>query len=240
MRYYYITGASRGIGRALAERLLATQADAEVIGVGRTSSIEHARYRHLPLDLRDMAAVQAFTFPAHSHASRVVLVNNAGTLTVKPLGRAPGQAIIDDYLVSLVAPTLLMNSFLAAYQDLAGDVQVVNISSGAAALPTDGWAVYCASKAGIDLLSRSVALEQQVAGGRVRVLSIAPGVADTEMQGVIRASDPADFSRQAEFVGFKQSGALADPAVIAQKLCKVMDDRSLGMGVLLSLRNVAL
>ncbi len=240
MQVYYITGASRGIGRALAERLLATQADAEVIGIGRTSSIEHARYRHQPLDLRDMAAVQAFSFPPHAGATRVVLVNNAGALTVKPLGKTPGQAIIDDYLVNLVAPTLLLNSFVAAYQDLAADVQVVNISSGAASRATDGWAVYCAGKAGIDLLSRSVALEQQVAGGHVRVLSIAPGVVDTEMQGLIRATDPADFSRQAEFVGFKQSGALADPAVIAQKLCKVMDDRSLGADVVMSLRDVAL
>lgn len=238
MQQFFITGVSRGIGRALAARVLDRYPDAQVTGVGRGSSIEHPRYRHVRLDLRDMDAVRAFSFPPLPGAQRIVLVNNAGSLTVKPLGRANAQDLIDEYLVDLVAPTVLINSFLRAYADHPAERLVVNISSGAATRPMDGWAAYCASKAGIDMLSRTAALEQQLHGGGVRVLAVAPGVVDTEMQAVIRQASADDFSRVGEFVGFKQGGALADPAAIARKLCRVMDEPALTPDVLVSLREI--
>ncbi|MSQ09996.1 MAG: SDR family NAD(P)-dependent oxidoreductase [Dehalococcoidia bacterium] len=167
-----------------------------------------------------------------------MLVSNAGALTVKPIGSADPQALIGEYLVNLVAPALLMNTFIAAFQSITINRQVVNISSGAGQRPTDGWATYCATKAGVDMLSRTVALEQELSKGDVRVLSISPGVADTDMQAVIRGTAPADFSRVHEFVDFKQSGGLASPESIAAKLCRVMDDPSLAPEVLVSLRSI--
>ena len=238
MEYYYITGPNRGIGRALVDRLLATKPEASVIGIGRTSAVEHPRYVHRQLDLTALPAVQAFRFASHTDASRIVLVNNAGALTVKPIGSADPQALVGEYLVNLVAPALLMNTFLAAFLGMTIDRQVVNISSGAGQRPTDGWATYCATKAGVDMLSRTVALEQELNKGGVRVLSISPGVADTDMQGVIRGTAAADFSRVQEFVDFKQSGGLASPESIAAKLCRVMDDPSLTPEVLVSLRTI--
>jgi len=238
VEYYYVTGPNRGIGRALVDRLLATKPDAVVVGVGRSATVEHPRYRHQVLNLTDLAAVQAFRFPGHADATRVALVNNAGTLTVKPIGAADPLALVNEYLVNLVAPALLMNSYLAAYRGLSIDRQIVNISSGAGQRPFDGWATYCATKAGLDMLSRSVALEQELSQGGVRVLSISPGVADTDMQGVIRSTPPADFSRVQEFVDYKATGGLASPETIALKLCRVMDDPSLTPEVLVSLRNI--
>jgi benzil reductase ((S)-benzoin forming) len=238
VEYYYVTGPNRGIGRALVDRVLATKPEAVVVGLGRSATVGHPRYRHQSLDLTDTAAVQVFSFPGHTDATRVVLVNNAGSLTVKPIGLADPRALVNEYLVNLVAPALLMNSFLAAYRSLNVDRQIVNISSGAGQRPFDGWATYCASKAGLDMLSRSVALEQELAGGGVRVLSIAPGVADTDMQGVIRSTAPEDFSRVQEFVDYKATGGLASPETIALKLCRVMDDPALTPDVLVSLRNI--
>lgn len=239
MQYYYVTGANRGIGRGLVDRLLQIP-DATVIGVGRTSSVEHPHYRHLTLDLRDMQAVQAFQFELHPDATRIVLVNNAGALTVKPIGHERHDSIINDYLVNLVSLTVLANAFIATYAGTGVEKVLLNISSGAGARPTDGWAVYCAGKAGVDMLSRCIELEQQRAPHPVRVLSVAPGVVDTDMQGVIRATDAADFSRVEEFVGFKESGALADPTVVAEKLVRVIDNPALTPNVVFSLRDIQL
>lgn len=238
MEYYYVTGPNRGIGLALVNRLLDTKQDAVVVGVGRSATVEHPRYRHQALDLTDLAAVQAFSFAGSADATRVVLVNNAGALTVKPIGSADPSSLVNEYLVNLVAPAVLMNSFLAAYRGLSIDRQIVNISSGAGQRPFDGWATYCASKAGLDMLSRSVALEQELARSGVRVLSVSPGVTDTDMQGVIRGTAAEDFSRVQEFVDYKATGGLASPETIAVKLCRVIDDPTLTPEVLVSLRNI--
>jgi NAD(P)-dependent dehydrogenase (short-subunit alcohol dehydrogenase family) len=63
---------------------------------------------------------------------------------------------------------------------------VINISSGAAHLPLEGWNAYCAAEAGLAMLTRAIALEYADAG--VRVFGLSPGVIDTDMQAAIRAS----------------------------------------------------
>ena len=63
---------------------------------------------------------------------------------------------------------------------------IVNVSSGAAHRPQEGWAAYCAGKAGLAMLTKCTHLEYGAQG--VRVYGFAPGVVDTAMQGAIRAS----------------------------------------------------
>ena len=72
--------------------------------------------------------------------------------------------------------------------DLGVARRVVNISSGAASSPYAGWSVYCASKAGLDHFTRCVGLEQRGQAFPVTCIALAPGVIDTGMQEVIRAS----------------------------------------------------
>ena len=86
VRYYYLTGSSRGIGRCLALELLAHE-DATVIGISRGQSIEHPRYRHHTLDFTDLNAVSAFAFEVHADAAQVALINNAGFIQPRLMGR---------------------------------------------------------------------------------------------------------------------------------------------------------
>ena len=234
MNYYYITGTSRGIGRALAERLL-ERTDSAVIGLGRTSTIDSSRYRHVRLDLSDLEAVTAFAFPTHRQACRLVLVNNAAALTPQRLGHLEAATIIHDYQVNLVAPTLLMNSFIRAYSPHAADRQIVNITSLAGSALFDGLLVYSASKAGVNMLSRVADLEQKLGSGGIRVLAVHPGGVDTDMQATIRMSNPRDFSRADAFAVSKVDGQLAEAFVVAQKVCDVIDNPTLGTNVMLSL-----
>ena len=67
-----------------------------------------------------------------------------------------------------------------------GGGSIVNVSSGAAYRPLEGWSAYCAGKAGLAMLTRAIALE--TAGKGIRVFGFSPGTIDTEMQVKIRAS----------------------------------------------------
>jgi benzil reductase ((S)-benzoin forming) len=155
MHYYIITGASRGLGRALAETIL-RQPGTSVIGVSRRATIEHERYHHQPLDLSDMLAVENNlhkVFPRWTDAASVTLINNAAVLgEIGYLGEQPNEHFNFVFDVNVVAPAMLMNTFISAYHALTVPRTVLNISSGAAQRPVDGWSAYCASKAALESL----------------------------------------------------------------------------------------
>lgn len=226
MNIYYITGTSKGLGKALAEALLhdATH-PCKVIGISRQNTIEHADYKHVSLDLADLDQVRNFRFDLPAEATSVVLINNAGIIgEVKKVGKLRDQAIIDTYNVNLVSPSILMNHFAEACLGVQAEKVVINVSSGAGKAAIDGWATYCATKAGLDLFSCTMEEEQKLLGtDRIKVLSVAPGIVDTGMQDQIRESEVADFSRIADFIDYKNTGKLAEPSLIAAKYLHILN-----------------
>lgn len=115
-----------------------------------------------------------------------ILINNAAT--VEPIGRitdltveAFSASIETNLTAQFDAIRLCLPAMLAR-----GRGTVVNVSSGAAHRPQEGWSAYCAGKAGLAMLTRSLHLEYGDQG--IRAFGLAPGVVDTAMQGVIRAS----------------------------------------------------
>ena len=232
MNYYYITGTSRGIGKAFAEYLLEDPSN-HVIGMSREKTIEHPNYRHFFLDLTDMKAVADFKFELHSHPKKIYLINNAGALgAIRPIGKLTPEAIINSYTLNLIDPSFLTNAFIACYYTTDTEKIILNISSGAGKNPIDGWAVYCASKAGIDMFSRVVDAEQKVRAQHAqesihkgfKIYSIAPGVVNTQMQTEIRSAAKEDFSRVEDFKNYKETDQLADPKNISRKYFKILAD----------------
>jgi benzil reductase ((S)-benzoin forming) len=226
MRIYYITGASRGIGKALAQRALEKE-DAHVYGISRSHSIEHDRYTPLTLDLSDIEAVKEWEPQRHENIDELVLINNAGTLgSIKPVGKDDDEAIRKSFDLNLIAPAILSNKFIARFQDLEAKKLIVNVSSGAAQNAIDGWSTYCASKAGLDMFGKVVDEEQRIHQNSkpFRNLSIAPGVVETRMQEEIRGSSREDFSSVDRFRDLKENEELADPAAVAEKYFRIMDD----------------
>lgn len=222
MHYYIITGASRGLGRALAEEAL-TQPDAHVLGVSRHATIEHPRYRHQPLDLSDIEAVQNNLyklFPARPDASSLTLINNAGVLgEIGYAGELPNEHYGFVLDVNVVAPAMLMNTFLSAYSGVQCPRTVLNISSGAGQRPVDGWGAYCASKAALDMLSQVAQKEQEQRGhGNVRIRSLSPGTLDTDMQAHIRQADAQQLSEVNRFKSLHQDGQLAAAPKVSQQI----------------------
>lgn len=219
MNYYYITGTSRGIGKAFAEYLLQDPSNS-VIGISRQKTIEHPHYRHFFLDLTDIKAVSDFKFELHSHPQKIYLINNAGALgPIKPIGKLSAESIVEAYTVNLIAPSVLTNAFISCYNTTDTEKVILNISSGAGKNPVDGWATYCASKAGLDMFSRVVDTEQKIRiqhpqeniHKSFKIFSISPGVVNTQMQSEIRTASREDFSRIDDFKNYKEKDQLADP-----------------------------
>ncbi|HEU4717384.1 MAG TPA: SDR family NAD(P)-dependent oxidoreductase [Bacteroidia bacterium] len=224
MNHYFITGTSRGIGKAIALALLEDPGH-HVTGLSRSCSISHPNYTHISIDLSDAEEVKRFRFPALKDPGKIALINNSGTLGgVKYAGEMDAQRVTEAIHVNLLAPVCLTNEFLAAYVSENVTQVIINISSGAGKNPIDGWSVYCTAKAGLDMFSRVVAEEQKLRGRKnVHVFSVAPGIVDTAMQDEIRKSEKKNFSRIGQFSDYKTSGQLAEPALISAKYLTILE-----------------
>ena len=223
MKYYYITGTSRGIGRAIAETLLERE-NTFVYGISRNDSIQHKNYQHISLDLNDLDRVKEFTFGDHPDAEKIVLINNAGILGhVNQVGNLYTEKVINSYTINLISPSILINQFLNQYQEHKAERMIMNTSSGAAQHTIPSWSTYCATKAGLEMFARVVEDEQQDFDNPVKVYSIAPGVVDTEMQDEIREVDPENFRELDRFVKLKKDGQLVNPKDVGKKFVDIME-----------------
>ena len=224
MDTYYITGASRGLGRAMAAELLKDQAN-RVYGIGRTCTLTHARHRHLHLDLTAVKAVREFHFRLPGGTRRAVLINNAGVIApVAPVGKIKNQTLTAGFAVNLISPAILMNNFIRDTQRSRAELLIVNISSGAGRHAVDSWSMYCAAKAGLDMFSEVLHSEQPIYHPKrpVRIFSIAPGVVDTGMQEQIRAVPRKDFAGKQHFIQMKADGMLAPADKTAKAILRII------------------
>jgi NAD(P)-dependent dehydrogenase (short-subunit alcohol dehydrogenase family) len=123
---------------------------------------------------------------------------------------------------------LLSAAFLKASADLDVPRKLLNISSGLGRFAMAGSAVYCAAKAGLDHLSRAIALEQAALPNGAKVVSLAPGVIDTDMQLQLRSADPAAFGERARFASLKAEGRLDSAQAAAAKVLAWLDRSDFG------------
>lgn len=245
MHTLLVTGASKGIGRAIVERLAGP--GRRILCVSReqpewlSKAGEHVWH---PVDLSDLDQVVAslptlFSPTFWRGSDRAWLINNAGAVTpVKRLGGMEPEALCRNLALNLTAPMLLINAFLQATEGLSCPRLVVNISSGAAKRPIDAWSAYCSAKAGLDMATRALALEQGRAEHPVRTLSFAPGIVDTGMQTEIRSAAPEDFSLRDQFIAFKEEGKLATAEAVADLLVRYLEEDAFENGALVDYREL--
>lgn len=218
MAKVFITGVSKGIGRSLAELFLSK--GYQVIGIGRSHTISHPSFSFIHCDLSEEEKVQQLDFGPLNE--EIILINNAGVIgTIKRLSDQQSPDILNVLTVNSVVPAILCSK-IAAAMPLNQKLTVVNISSGAGRRAISSWAAYCASKAALDMLSMVFKQEEEEKGRDIRVYSIAPGVVDTEMQGVIRSTKKIDFSSLDRFLELKEEGQLRTPDEVANRLFEML------------------
>ena len=230
--YFYITGTSSGLGKAIAEAALKDRSTT-VFGFARRCTITYENYIHNAIDLSDLNAVKEIQFQQHPDADKIILINNAGTGSdIKYLGELDPDKIISGYQVNTIAPHLLMNNFLSAYRLNNCEKIIINITSGAASNAYDGWSIYCATKAAIDMMSLVADKEQQIRNTGFKIFAIAPGVLDTPMQDQLRKTEAHNFSRISKFKDLKDSNQLADPYLVAEKIIAIVRNPAQLSGVI--------
>jgi benzil reductase ((S)-benzoin forming) len=225
MNLYVVTGTTRGLGAALAERI-ARDPDNELVAIARAPSGAIPGGVRIEADLADAAALGRACDALEERIrgkgyAKAVLVNNAGIVDpVGPLGSLDDGELAAHLAVNLVAPVFLMNRFLRMTEAVPVR-RIINISSGAGRRPVASWSAYCTGKAGLDMASRVLALEAQQRGAAIQVTSLAPGVLDTHMQEVVRAIPDARFPDVARFRQLKDEGSLRDPGEIAARILEI-------------------
>jgi len=239
-RLTILTGASRGLGRAMAQQLLLPGATLVCISRhGDAALAEAARAAGVVLEQwqQDLAnsVVAAERLAAWLQAiepsrfDRATLINNAGTVGHP---RALGDGVIADIAqalrVGLGAPVMLTSAFLGATREWPGRREVLNISSGLGRNAMASQAPYCAAKAGMDHFSRAVALEEAMRPNGARIVSLAPGVIDTDMQVTLRSTGADDFPDRERFVQLKAQGLLDSPETAAAKVLAYLDRADFG------------
>ncbi len=172
MRKALVTGAARGIGRAIAETLRG--AGMEVLAPSRAD-----------LDLLDPASIDRF-IKDHRGAGVSVLVNNAGINPIEALGEISAENWARTIQVNLTAPFRLIQGFAPGMAE-GGWGRVVNISSIWAVVSKEMRASYSSAKSALAGLTRTSAVE--LATGGILVNAVCPGFVETELT---RANNPPE------------------------------------------------
>jgi NAD(P)-dependent dehydrogenase (short-subunit alcohol dehydrogenase family) len=186
-RVALVTGASRGIGAAVAAKLAADGATVILAARSRdalderVSEIEAAGGSALAItvDLADRASIDQLAHQVRGTFNRLdILINNAGVLP--PARRLEKFAAAEwDSILQINLHAARQLSFLARELMRANGGVIVNVASTASFYPSIGLGPYCVSKAALVMLTRACALEWAADG--IRVLGIAPGKVKTEL-----------------------------------------------------------
>lgn len=242
---YILTGASRGMGLAMARQLLAPQHLLLCISRQVSEALQQeAKERECRLiqwsqDLADTGAASArleqwLDELDTADLSAATLINNAGVIpAIGPIDHCPPEQLSMALRVGLEAPMLLTAGFLRATgrwlgSGWQGPRKVLNISSGLGRHPMAAQAPYCAAKAGLDHFTRCSALDEQHRPGGARLVSLAPGVIDTDMQVQLRGGDPALFPDRQRFLDLQSQGALSSAQSAAARVLAWLDRPDFG------------
>lgn len=200
-RIAFVTGASRGIGAAIAYAL-ARRRIGVVLAVRNLASttVMASRIAELGVpcsavecDVSNIGDVRRAVSACIARYGRLdIVVNNAGKIDaiarIADTATDTWQSTIE---VNLNGAYFVTRESLP-YLEAAGGA-IVNLSSGAADVPREGWSAYCSSKAALAMFSRCTDLEYSAKG--VSVYSVQPGMVDTDMHEIVRASGINEVSR---------------------------------------------
>lgn len=231
MRYAVITGASRGLGESIAKLLL--KEGMQVITVSRSESNDVKQsacgsgYQHYSCDLGSAEQVHDvfsdITEIVFKDAEHVYLINNAGVIEpIEIAGSLDYGQLLANVQVNLTAPVSISNLFLQKAKEAEISTTIINVTSGAAERPIQGWSMYCSTKAAINMFTQTAGLELKNAGNPSKIIAFSPGIMDTDMQTTIRSSSAEAFADLQTFKNYKESGSLRSPDTVADALVKLL------------------
>jgi NAD(P)-dependent dehydrogenase (short-subunit alcohol dehydrogenase family) len=219
-----VTGASRGLGAAAARWLAKAGAAVTLISRSETALNRVAQEVQqlggtalvCKADTSDAGACQKAVAKTLKRFERLdALVNNAGIVEpIAPLVQTDPDLWQYNIAVNLIGPFYLTHAAISELRKQNG--RIINVSSGAATTVIENASAYCAAKAALNHFTRVVAAEEF----GLTVLTMRPGVVDTQMQANIRREGPNFMSAEqyAYYQGLKERGELEPPEVPARSI----------------------
>ncbi|WP_075340863.1 SDR family NAD(P)-dependent oxidoreductase [Tenacibaculum agarivorans] len=236
-----ITGGSKGIGNAIATKY--SNEGYIVYSLSRTV-INQEHLHEISIDLSDIEnATLSFEKLIHQLKKKsiqsITLIHNAGRLgQISNLENIPPKDIHTSILVNTTIPLAFSSIFIKELSSVNCKKQIITISSGAAQKAYNGWSVYCSSKAAVDMMTATIAQEQEQFNNPVLAFGIRPGVVDTNMQSQIRKTNISDFKNVQRFIDLKNNQELYTPDFVAERIFDLDTNNKLKNGVTLDLRDL--
>ena len=222
MAKYIITGVSSGLGMALAECLTGKSYD--VIGIGRSEANEagicakHFKFIKCDLSISNDYDKLCDTFELDGEKS-IKFISNAGVIApIRKLSRLD-HALRSHFEVNFFSVIGMVSALVNLAEKKGFKLHIVNITSGAANHPIEGWGAYCASKAAVKMWLDTNENNQFIA----KIDHVDPGVMDTPMQKEICEAGPTQFPKVNDFISLRKEGKLDLPLTAANKILTALD-----------------
>ncbi|SDX26531.1 benzil reductase ((S)-benzoin forming) [Lutibacter oricola] len=237
-----ITGGSKGLGLGLAKEY--HKQGYRVISISRSKIEKLYSIEHYKCDLSNSENIEPilnkiFNQLDAENTKNITLINNAGYLgEINRLDKIDASDISYTMSLNITAPLIITSQFIKNTKNWDCKKQIFNISSGAAITPYESWAMYCSSKAGIDMMTKVVAKEQENQINGANIVSIYPGVVDTDMQAKIRSTSTKEFKAVIKFKELYENNQLFTPSFVAKKIIELDFKGELTNGRILDIRKI--
>ncbi len=222
---FIVTGGGKGLGRGIVRALMANGAKVVIVGRDLAAAREAARggeAEAIAADVSSPADCDRIVEAAYARFGAVDgLVNNAAWFAVVPLIEGTPEQTSRMIDTNLKGPLFLSKAYARKVFECGATGAIVNISSIAGARPAMGCGLYSTAKAGLDMLTRCMALEWTPRG--LRVNGVAPGHIETDG---VRADFEAGRLDEAKMVAAIPARRIAQPGDIAEAVLFLLSDRA--------------
>lgn len=234
MKYFIVTGTTKGLGSAIKEIRL-RDSDNTVIALNRNpDSNTNPNFINIKCDISNNEEIEnAFNEIAnnivHLEPEEIVLINNAGVVDpIKFIQNASAEEIQKCFEINVLGTINTSRCFLKNFSNLDSQKAIVNISSGAASNPMAGWSVYTATKAAVEIFTKSVAIEQAQEDFPTKIFAFQPGKVETPMQEYVRNQKPEDLPLVDIFIQSHKGNQNFSPELIAEMLVRLLEEAESG------------
>lgn len=225
MKTILLTGISQGLGKAIYdflaselyakdEKIYITRNRPKDIVENHLSNYVHLDFLNPNLDFEQISP--------HHNSKAIILISNAAIIEpIKSVSDINITELENAMRINCIAPFILASHLTKKAYNASIPLLIINISSGAANKPIQGWAPYCMGKAAVKMAFDVIAKENPW----VEVLHFDPGVMDTNMQTIIRASSETVMPALENFKRYKNDNLLKSPVVVAEEISQIIQRR---------------
>jgi len=230
MNYYIVSGTTKGLGKAIKNTLL-KDSENYVFTLNRSKETTNSPlHLNIPCDISDNKQIEAAFQQINdkidsTKAQKLVLINNAAvTDPIKFIHKADTKQIESCFAINVLGLIQTCKQFINSFLEEEFEKVIVNISSGASYKPMAGLSIYTATKAAVEIFTKSVALEQDIQTSPTTVFAFQPGMVETPMQKYVRNKKKEDLPIVDIFKDSYKNKENYSPEFVASMLLRLINE----------------